>query len=63
MINFKTENEPKIKLFDFGAFQKQMHMQSREKYIFHMLLGAFHNTSRIWLIFISFFQHRSTLIK
>ena len=46
VINFKTENEPKMKLFDFGAFQKQMHMPSRKKYIFHMLVGAFHNTSR-----------------
>ena len=46
MINFKTENEPKKKLFDFGLFQKQMRMPPREKYIFHMLFGAFHKISR-----------------
>ena len=38
----KAENEPKMKLFDFGAFQKQMHMPSREKYIFHVLFRTFH---------------------
>ena len=48
VINFKTENEPKMKLYDFWAFQKQMHMPSREKYIFHMRFGTFHNTSRIY---------------
>ena len=47
VISLKTENEPKIKLFDFGALRKQMHMPSREKDIFHMLFGAFHNTCRI----------------
>ena len=26
---------------------KNMHMPSREKYIFHMLFSAFHNTSRV----------------
>ena len=36
-----------MKVFDFGAFQINMHMASREKYIFHMLFGAFHITPRI----------------
>ena len=43
----KMKNEPKIKVFDFGAFQNKMHMASREKYIFHILFGAFHGTPRI----------------
>ena len=46
VTSFKTRNEPKMKLFDFGAFQNKMHMASREKYIFHMLFGAFHDTPR-----------------
>ena len=33
-----------MKVFDFGAFQKNMHMVSREKYIFYMLFGVFHIT-------------------
>ena len=40
VINFKTEKEPKMKFFDFGAFKK-MHMPLSEKYI-HMLFGSFH---------------------
>ena len=43
VINFKSENEPKMK----WGISKKKPMQSREKYIFHMLFGAFHNTSRI----------------
>ena len=39
-------NEPKLKVFDFGAFQNKMHMASREKGIFHILFGAFHGTPR-----------------
>ena len=35
-----------MKVFDFGAFQINMHMASREKYIFHILFGAFHGTPR-----------------
>ena len=31
MINFKTENEPKMKFFDFGAFQKIEKMLSQDK--------------------------------
>ena len=46
VINFKTEKEPKMNLFDFGAFQKIMQMLSHDKIIFHMLLGAFHDTPR-----------------
>ena len=33
----KTENEPKMKLFDFGAFQINMKMPSHDKIIFHIL--------------------------
>ena len=29
-----------------GAFQKQMHMPSRAKYILHILFGTFQETSR-----------------
>ena len=47
MTSFKTRNEPKMKVFEFGAFQNKMHMASREKYIFHMLFGAFHDTPGI----------------
>ena len=47
MTSLKTINEPQMKLFDFGAFQNKMHMASREKYIFHKLFGAFHDTPRI----------------
>ena len=47
MTSFKTRNEPKMKLFEFGAFQKIRHMASREKHIFHKLFGAFHDTPRI----------------
>ena len=43
----KTEKEPKMKFFDFGAFQKIMKMLSREKILFHMLFGASHGTPRI----------------
>ena len=38
-----------MKVFDFGAFQNKMHMASREKYIFHILFGAFHGTPRMKL--------------
>ena len=44
MVNFKTENEPKMKFFDFGALQKIEKMLSHDKIIFHMLFGAFHDT-------------------
>ena len=37
-------------MFEFWAFQKNMPMSSREKFIFHMLFRAFHNNSRIWLL-------------
>ena len=46
-MRFRTENRVKLKVFEFGAFQKNMHMRSREKYIFHMLFGASHGTPRI----------------
>jgi len=33
--------EPKMKLFDFGAFQNKMQMPSHDKILFHVLLGHF----------------------
>ena len=48
-LNEKTRNEPKMELFEFGVFKK-IHMASREKYIFHMLFGAFHDTPRTWFL-------------
>ena len=47
VINFKTEKEPKMKLFDFWAFQNFMKMLSHDKIIFHMLYGTFQITSRM----------------
>ena len=40
----KIEN---LEVFEFGAFQKNMHMASHEKYILHMIFGAFHITPHI----------------
>ena len=34
-----------MKFFDFGAFQKIVKMLSHDKILFHMLFGAFHDTS------------------
>ena len=48
VTSFKTSFEPKLKVFEFGAFQNKMHMASREKYIFHTLFGAFHDIPRIF---------------
>ena len=36
-----------MNMFDFGAFQKQMYMPSRAKYLLRKLFGAFQETSRI----------------
>ena len=47
MINFKTGKAPKLNMFDFGAFQKQM--PSRAKYLLHILFGAFQVTPRIYM--------------
>ena len=47
LLILKTENGPKMSIFDFGAFRKKMHMQSRATYIFHILFGAFQVTPRI----------------
>ena len=44
VIDLKTRKEPKMNMFDFGAFQEKLHMLSREKYLLHMLFGAFHDT-------------------
>ena len=46
VINFITEKEPKMKFFDFGAFQNEMQMLSHHKIIFQMVFWAFHITSR-----------------
>ena len=49
LTSLKMKNKPKIKVFDFGAFQIKMHMASRGKYIFHMLFGVFHTRgSQVW---------------
>ena len=34
-----------MKFFDFGAFQKIEKMLSHDKILFHMIFGAFHDTS------------------
>ena len=47
MIGYSTEKEPKLKFFDFGAFQKIKKMVSREKIIFHEIFWASHGTPRI----------------
>ena len=47
VINFRTEKEPKMKFFDFGAFQINGQMPSHDEIIFHMRFGAFHITPRI----------------
>ena len=50
-------------MFEFGPFQKNMHLASREKYIFHMLFGAFHITPRIVSWFWSpYFKNRSAYL-
>ena len=49
VINFNTEKEPKMELFDFGIFQNSMQMLSHDKIILQMLFGTFHNTSRTYL--------------
>ena len=46
VTSLKMKNKSKMKVFDFEAFQINMHMASREKNIFHMLFGAFHITLR-----------------
>ena len=42
VINFKKAQKPKMK----WGISKKLHKPPREKYIFLMLFGAFHNTSR-----------------
>jgi len=39
-----------MKFVDFGVFQKNRIILSREKYIFHMLFGASHGTPRSWIL-------------
>ena len=46
LLILKTENEPKMNIFDFGAFRKKMHIPSHDKFLFHILFGAFHVTPR-----------------
>ena len=50
MINSKRVKEPKMKYFDFAAFQKITITLSHDKIIFHMLYGAFHDTPYIWIL-------------
>ena len=47
VIDLKTRKEPKINMFDFGAFQGKLHMLSRAKYLLQRLFGAFQDTPRI----------------
>ena len=47
VINLITEKEPKMKFFDFGAFQNKMQMPLPDKIIFHMLFEAFYISSRM----------------
>ena len=44
-----------MNIFDFGAFRKKMHIPSHDKFLFHMLFGAFHVTPRIIKISIKKF--------
>ena len=41
VINFKTANEPKLKFFDFWAFEIIMQMISHDQIIFNMFFGHF----------------------
>ena len=50
VTSLKTKNKSKMKVFDFGAFQINMLMASREKYIIHILFWAFHITPRIYFL-------------
>ena len=47
VIDLKTRKEPKMNMFDFGAFQEKLHMLSREKYLLQKLFGAFQDTPLI----------------
>ena len=49
-MRIRTKNRENLKVFEFWAFQKNLHMPSREKYIFHMLFRAFHDTPRSYTI-------------
>ena len=53
-MRFRSEKRENQKLFEFGAFQKNMHMPSREKYIFHTLFGAFKTPHSILLPVVDF---------
>ena len=46
---FFNRKGTEMKFFDFGVFQKNMEMLSREKIIFHMLFGASHGTPRMFI--------------
>ena len=54
VISFGTENREKLKLLDFGAFQKFMQMPSRGKYLLHILFEAFQVPSRIQFFALCF---------
>ena len=47
LIDLKTRKEPKMNMFDFGAFKEKLHMLSHAKYLLQRLFGAFHDTPRI----------------
>ena len=47
MINFKTGNELRMKVIDFGVFQRKIQMPTRDKYLIDMLFGASQGTSRM----------------
>ena len=54
VIKYKTEKEPKMKFFDFGAFQKIIKMLSHDKNLFHILFGAFHYNACIQKFYSAF---------
>ena len=53
-----------MKFFDFGAYQKIRKLLSREKYIVHVLFGAFHGTSPVFtksLTLETIYKHKKSL--
>ena len=50
VINFKTRKEPKMNMFDFGAFQEKMLIPSRAKYTPRILFGSYQDTPVICLV-------------
>ena len=61
MINLITVKEPKIKFFDFRAFQINGQMPSHDKIIFHMVFGAYYITTRncqLWLVYFKAYERK-----